>query len=60
MIKIIAALLCILMLASSVVSASALKGNSGIYETIVSDYVLGDANNDGAINAMDSLEIKKY
>ncbi len=58
--KIIAALLCILMLASSVVSASALKGNSGIYETIVSDYVLGDANNDGAINAMDSLEIKKY
>ncbi|MBR6651138.1 MAG: DUF4838 domain-containing protein, partial [Clostridia bacterium] len=59
--KIIAALLCVMMLVSSVISASALSGN-GAYPDIImgNEYTVGDANDDGAVNAMDDLEIKKY
>ncbi len=59
--KFIAALLCVMMLVSSVVSASALTGNSAYPDIIVgNEYTVGDANDDGAVNAIDDLEIKKY
>ena len=59
--KIIAALLCVVMLLSTVVSVSALRENDHGYNIVVEDtFTLGDANDDGLANAMDSLEIKKY
>ncbi len=60
--KIIAALLCVMMLVSSVVSASALKGHNEDPNVIASEknYTVGDANDDGESNAIDALEMKAY
>ena len=59
--KIVAALLCVMMIFSTVVSVSALKENGHGYNIIVEDtFKLGDANDDGLANAIDALEIKKY
>jgi len=58
--KFIAALLCLMMIVSSVISASALKSNGAYPDVFVgNDFVVGDANNDGAVNAVDALEMKK-
>ena len=59
--KIIAALLCVMMIASSVVSASALKNHGEDPNVIVgTHYTLGDANDDGDVNAKDTFEMKKH
>ncbi len=59
--KIISALLCMIMIASTIVSAAALKGNDGDFDIIVKegDYIVGDANGDGVVDMTDSLDIKK-
>ncbi|MBR6650644.1 MAG: DUF4838 domain-containing protein [Clostridia bacterium] len=59
--KIVAALLCVMMIFSTVVSVAALRENGHGYNIIVEDtFKLGDANDDGLANAIDALEIKKY
>jgi len=59
--KIISALLCLLMIGSTVVSAAALTGNGARFRVITDDaFVLGDANADGAVNAFDMIEIRKH
>lgn len=60
--KIISAFLCLLMIVSSVgVTASALKDSYANPKTIYdNDYVLGDANNDGEINAKDAFVVNLY
>ncbi|MBR4071828.1 MAG: DUF4838 domain-containing protein, partial [Clostridia bacterium] len=59
--KIISVLLCMIMVGSMVVSASALVSNNSKYSIFSDDaFMLGDANGDNAVNAIDNLEIKKY
>lgn len=59
--KIIAALLCVMMIASSVVSASALKSHGEDPNVIVgNNFVVGDANNDGVVNAQDTFNFKLF
>ncbi len=66
--KLIAALLCAMMIVSSVVTVAAssasdiaFKGNSARVNHVVGDdYILGDANNDGVADAKDLLELKRH
>ncbi len=59
--KIVAALLCIMMLFSTVVSVSALRENGHNYNIVVEKtFTLGDANDDGEVNSIDLIEIKKF
>ncbi len=59
--KIISALLCLMMLISTVVSASALTDNGAKLGIVTDDeIVVGDANGDGAVDMRDSLAIRMY
>ncbi len=59
--KLLSALLCVIMIASSVVSVSALKNHFDDPEMVIgNDYAVGDANGDGTINAFDAIELRKY
>jgi len=58
--KIISALLCLMMISATVISSAALIGNGHKYNMVVENtFTLGDANDDGSVNAIDALEIKK-
>lgn len=59
--KIISALLCLVMIGSMFVSTAALTNNTTTFNLVTDgNYVVGDVDGDGASNAVDSLEIKKY
>ena len=58
--NLIAAMLCLIMIFSTVMSTSALKDNSAAPDIAVGElYTSGDANDDGHINALDAIELKK-
>ena len=57
--KLIAVFLCLIILSSTIVSASAIRNNSANPNIIVGDgFVIGDANDDGDVNAFDAIAIK--
>ncbi len=59
--KIIAMMLCILMLSSAAVSASALGGNETSISIMTDEaYLLGDVNDDGSVDMKDSLDVRKF
>ncbi len=58
--RFISALLCVMMIVSTVISAGALRTNTGSYNiTVGGDFIVGDANGDGAVDMTDSLDLKK-
>ncbi|MBR6650072.1 MAG: DUF4838 domain-containing protein [Clostridia bacterium] len=59
--KLFAALLCVVLVLSSVVQVAALQKYERYFDTVVDDdFRVGDANDDGRVNAIDTLEMKKY
>jgi len=59
--KLFAALLCAVMVLSTVVQVAALQKYDCYFDTVENHtFKVGDANNDGRVNAVDSLEMKKY
>ena len=60
--KIVSAVLCVLMLAGSLgVSSFALRTNTSSPKMYYSDdYTIGDTNGDGAVNAVDTFQLRKY
>ena len=59
--KIISIFLCVLMFASTVVSASALTGNSNNFGVLTDDgYTVGDVNGDTYVDMKDSLALRKH
>ncbi len=59
--KIISALLCAIMLTSTVVAASALQKNEDYFDTkLEHEFEVGDVNSDGEFDMRDSLDLRKY
>ena len=59
--KLFAALLCAVMVLSSVVQVAALHKFDCYFKTVADDnFTVGDVNDDKRVNSYDTLELKKY
>ena len=58
--KVISALLCIMMIASTVISTLALTPHECYFDTVWDEFYVGDVNGDGVVDMKDSLAIRKY
>ncbi|MBO5196795.1 MAG: DUF4838 domain-containing protein [Clostridia bacterium] len=59
--KLFSFLLCVMMILSAAIPALALTKNEAYFDTVADNsFTVGDANDDGKVDAVDSLEMKKY
>ncbi|MBR6650071.1 MAG: DUF4838 domain-containing protein [Clostridia bacterium] len=59
--KLLSFSLCLMMILSAAIPALALNKNESYFDTVADNsFTVGDANDDGMVNAYDSVEMKKY